>query len=348
MLSKLPAFQQPVNTGSTATEHPRPCGRGCFCFTWQRSSRQQQKSSYATRHEAIPLYDSRMPDKYAATWISHSSLSDFIACPRAYYLKNVYKNPQTGHKMQLIGPALVLGQVVHAVLESRSKLGVAERFTQPLLEQYEELWEPLSGRNGGFAESQEEQRFKARGEQMLRNVMTNPGPLAKLAVKLKVDLPYYWLSEEDEIILCGKIDWLEYLPEEDGVRIIDFKTGKQKEREGSLQLPIYHLLVHNTQHRKVVDACYWYLEDPEGMTVKALPSLEAAHEQVYTLAKQVRLARKLGRFKCPEGEGGCRACQPYEAVLRGEAEYLTVKDRRDVYTLRAQGTDEGIFESELL
>ncbi len=290
-----------------------------------------------------------MPDKYSATWISHSSLGDFIACPRSYYLKNVYKSPKTGNKMQLISPALVLGQVVHNVLESRSKLVVGERFKQPLLEQYSELWTQFSGKRGGFADASEEQRFKERGEQMLRNVMNNPGPLSKLAVKISVDLPYYWLSESDEIILCGKIDWLEYLPEEDGVRIIDFKTGKHKEKEGSLQLPIYHLLVHNTQQRKVVDACYWYLEDPEGLSIKELPSLEAAHEQVLALAKQVRLARKLEMFKCPEGKAGCRSCQPYEAILRGEAEYIQVKDRRDIYILAKNNTDADMnFESELI
>lgn len=290
-----------------------------------------------------------MPDKYAATWVSHSSLGDFIACPRSYFLKNVYKDPKTGNKIQLIGPALVLGQVVHAVLESRSKLGVADRFKQPLLEQFEVLWQQFAGRKGGFTDEADERRFKERGEQMLRNVMASPGPLSRLAVKLNTDLPQYWLSETDEIILCGKIDWLEYLPEEDGVRIIDFKTGKHKEREGSLQLPIYHLLVHNIQHRKVVDASYWYLEETEGPVVKELPSLEEAHKQVYALAKQVRLARKLGHFKCSAGESGCRACQPYEKILRGEADYLMVKDRRDVYALKADTADADMtFESELI
>lgn len=290
-----------------------------------------------------------MPDKYAATWVSHSSLGDFVTCPRSYYLKNVYKDPASGNKIQLISPALALGQVVHAVLESRSKLGVTERFKQPLLEQYDELWQQLAGRKGGFADAAEEQRFKERGEQMLRNVTASPGPVARLAVKLKVDLPYYWLSEAEEIILCGKVDWLEYLPEADGVRIIDFKTGKQKEKEGSLQLPIYRLLVHHTQHRQVIDACYWYLEEADGMVVKTLPSVEAAHEQVHALAKQVRLARKLAMFKCPAGQAGCRACQPYEAVLRGEAEYLRVKNRRDIYALRTNTIDvDGVFESELI
>lgn len=292
-----------------------------------------------------------MPDKYAATWVSHSSLSDFIACPRSYYLKNVYKDPKTGNKIQLISPALVLGQVVHAVLESRSKLGVSERFKQPLIAQFEELWRPFSGRYGGFADAAHELRFKTRGEHMLHNVMAHPGPLAKMAVKVKAenDLPFYWLSGKDEIILCGKIDWLEYLPETDGVRIIDFKTGTQKEREGSLQLPIYHLLVHNIQKRAVEGACYWYLEKSDGLEEKILPSLSDAHEKIIALAKQVRLARKLGHFTCPEGKSGCRSCRPYELIVRGEAENVGCRDGRDIYSLiTAVSGSDALIESEVL
>lgn len=288
-----------------------------------------------------------MPDKYAATWISHSSLSDFIACPRAYYLKNVYKDPSTGNKIQILSPAMTLGSVVHAVLESRSKLTVNERFTRPLLDQFHELWKSASGKLGGFRDASEEERFKTRGEAMLKRVMENPGPLARLSVKLRDELPFYWLSEQDEIILCGKIDWLEYMPEQDGVRIIDFKTGRFKEQEGSLQLPIYRLLVHNTQRRVVTDAQYWYLEEEDGLVTKELPSLEEAHEKVFALAKQVRLARKLGLFKCPQGQAGCRSCQPFEALLRGEAEYIGVKDRRDIYMLQSSG-DAPALESDLL
>jgi hypothetical protein len=289
-----------------------------------------------------------MHDKYSAVWVSHSSLSDFINCPRAYYLKNVYKDPQSGRKIQLVGPALVLGLAVHQVLESRSKLPVAERFKQSLLEQYEEVWQLFCGREGGFVSDEQELRYKERGAQMLRNVMANPGPVGKLSVKVKEDLPYYWLSEADDIILCGKIDWLEYVPESDGVRIIDFKTGKHRENDGSLQLPIYRLLVHNVQHRAVVGASYWYLEQPDGLIDKELPDLEAAHEQVLSLAKQVKLARKLERFKCPEGSGGCRYCQPYEAIIRQEAEYISTRDRRDVYSLSSEKSEAGVFESELI
>ena len=72
-------------------------------------------------------------DKYTAVWVSHSSISDFLQCPRAYFLNNVYRDPQTGHKINLMSPPLALGQAVHYVIESLSILNVDKRFTEPLM-----------------------------------------------------------------------------------------------------------------------------------------------------------------------------------------------------------------------
>ena len=275
-----------------------------------------------------------MPDKFAATWVSHTSMSEFLRCPRAYYLKNVYKDPKTKHKIQLMSPPLALGQVVHNVLESLSTLPTDQRLDESLIKKFDLEWKKVTGKRGGFFDEQTEEAYKERGIAMLQRVMANPGPITRLAVKIKEDLPQYWLSEEDEIILCGKIDWLEYLPDEDAVAIIDFKTSKQEENESSLQLPIYHLLVHNCQHRKVVGASYWYLELNDDLTPKELPDLAEAHEQVLAVAKRVKTARKLEHFKCPHGEKGCWACRGMEKILSGEAEFVGENDyRQDIYVL---------------
>lgn len=275
-----------------------------------------------------------MPDKYTAVWVSHTSISDFLQCPRAYYLKNVYKDPRTNHKVQLMSPPLALGQVVHSVLESLSVLPGPERFKESLVTKFERNWQAVAGKRGGFFDEATEKNYQERGRVMLQKVMDNPGPLTNLAVKIKEDLPHYWLSEEDGIILCGKIDWLEYLQETDGVNIIDFKTSKNQENESSLQLPIYHLLVHNCQHRQVSKASYWYLELDQ-IVEKPLPDLQDAHQQVLKIAKEVKLARQLERFKCPHGENGCFACRPFEKIIQGEAEFVGENDyHQDIYVLQ--------------
>ncbi|MBP9819366.1 PD-(D/E)XK nuclease family protein [Candidatus Woesebacteria bacterium] len=272
-----------------------------------------------------------MPDKYTATWVSHSSLSEFVRCPRAYYLKNVYRDPQSNRKIQLVGPPLSLGSAVHEVIESLSVLPVEKRFSESLLDALERVWKKYSGKQGGYSSLAVESTYKAKAEEMLKRVMANPGPVGRKAVKLKAELPQFWLSEADEILLCGKIDWLEYLPETDSIHIVDFKTGKKEESQESLQLPIYALLAHNVQKRKVEGASYWYLAFSDQVKPQVLPDLQEAHEQILSLAKQVKLARKLNHFKCSQ-ETGCFACRPMEAVVSGKAEYVGVGEYgQDLY-----------------
>lgn len=271
-------------------------------------------------------------DKYTATWISHSSLTDYLNCPRAYFLKNIYRDPKTNHKLQLVTPPLSLGSAVHEVLESLSVLPAKDRFRTPLLTRFEQAWAKFTGRRGGFFDIETEHRYKDRGVKMLKTIDENPGPLLNLAVKIDMDLPFYWLSEDDNIILCGKIDWLEYSSQKDTVHIIDFKTSKTEENPKSLQLPIYHLLVHNCQKRKVDSASYWYLDSSVNLTPKELPNLSEATDKVLKVAKRIKLARQLERFKCETN--GCRYCEPFEEIITGRGELVGVGDfGHDLYVL---------------
>ncbi len=261
------------------------------------------------------------PDKYTATWVSHTSISDFLTCPRAYYLKNIYKNPKTGNKMQIISPPLALGQVVHEIIESLSEIEVKKRFIEPLSLKLDKLWPNISGEKGGFLNKKIEAEYKNRAETMLSRITTNPGPLTKLAVKINMDLPYYWLSEDEEIILCGKIDWLEYIEDIDSVHIIDFKTGRSNEKKDSLQLPIYYLLAKNCQKRDVIKSSYWYLDRDEGMVENKLPDYQSSSLKLLEIARKIKVARKLNHFNCPL-KTGCYACLPFENVLKGKAKLV--------------------------
>lgn len=169
---------------------------------------------------------------------------------------------------------------------------------------------------------------------MLINVQEDPKILLNKAIKIKsnMGLPNYWLSEKDQLILCGKIDWLEYLEESDSVHIVDFKTGKKEENEDSLQLPIYLLIAKNTQKRKVTKASYWYMDRDEGLIEKKLPKERESYEKIYKIGKEIKLARALNHFKCPYG--GCINCTPYERILKGEGQKVAVSStRQDIYVL---------------
>jgi hypothetical protein len=229
-------------------------------------------------------------------------------------------------------PPLALGQAVHETIESLAVLPVSERFAMPLLERFNDAWTNVSGKKGGFTSDDQESLSKKRATTMIQRVIDHPGPLAQKAIKIRQELPYFWLSEEDNIILCGKIDWLEYLEDSDSVRIIDFKTGKFDEDPDSLQLPIYYLLATHTQTKPVTGISYWYLDRDDAPIDMPLPDIGPAEKKILDLAKKVALARKLGHFKCHEN--GCRACRPYEAVLNGKATYVGLNTfGQDLYIL---------------
>ena len=279
-----------------------------------------------------------MKDKYSAVWVSHSSISDYLKCPRAYYLRNVYRDPKTNHKISFMAPTLALGQAVHEVIESLSLVPIEKRFEESLLTKFDRIWKKVSGQKGGFADAADEEKYKTRGIAMLNRIIDNPGPLRNKAIKIREPLPYYWLSEEDNIILCGKIDWLEYVEASDSVKILDFKTGKFDEDPDSLQLPIYYLLATHCQNRAVSGVMYWYINHDTEPVSLDLPDPKLSEERVLEIAKRVQLARKLGRFVCKEKDG-CRACRPLEAIIAGKAKFVGINHfGQDVYVLPSGNT----------
>ncbi|NMC75856.1 MAG: PD-(D/E)XK nuclease family protein [Candidatus Methanofastidiosa archaeon] len=275
-----------------------------------------------------------MKDKYSAVWVSHSSISDFLKCPRSYYLRNVYKNPKTGRKMTVMTPPLALGQAVHEVIESLATLPSEERLSISLIKKLDPVWLKVTGKKGGFKNYEIETVYRDRARQMLINLQENPGPIVKKAIKIKSEmgLPHFWLDEGEGIILCGKIDWLSYDEVNDSVHIIDFKTGKNEESEDSLQLPIYLLIAKNTQSKEISGASYWYLDRDDGIVEKKLPDVAESFEKVFEIAKEIKEARQKNIFECPKG--GCHACRPYERILNGEGELVGVSEtRQDIYIL---------------
>lgn len=279
-----------------------------------------------------------MPDKYTATWVSYSSISDFLRCPRSYYLKNVYKDPKTKRKISIVTPAMSLGIAVHEVLEGLGDFPSESRMNKDLIAWFNEVWEKYKGLKGGFLTDTEEAEYKQRGLTMLNNVQQNPLFLVNKRVKLpKAEMnPNFYLNEEENIILNGLIDWIEFLPETDSLHIIDFKTGKYEESEGSLQLPIYLLLCNALQKRKVTKASYWYLETGK-IIEKELPDSDDAYRIVMEAAIRVKRARDAKEFICKNGDSGCSACIPFEKIINNDSSALYVgigPFNQDLYVVR--------------
>jgi ATP-dependent helicase/DNAse subunit B len=275
---------------------------------------------------------------FGTVWVSHSSMGDFLKCPRLYYLNNVYKDPKTGRKIGLVSPAMSLGTAVHETIEPLAFIPSTDRLKTNLEQVFADEWEKVSGKLGGFASPEQEAEARARGLAMVQRVVAHPGPIARPALRMgpsRDDLPSFMFDAEEKIVLCGKIDWLEYLPDTESVHVIDFKTGRYDENEESLQLPIYLLLLKALKpERLVTKASYWYLDRDDDLQEKVLPDYDLARERVLEVARRVALARRQDKYECPEGAQGCCYCRPLEAIIRGEAEYLGKgKYGKDLYAV---------------
>jgi ATP-dependent helicase/DNAse subunit B len=168
---------------------------------------------------------------------------------------------------------------------------------------------------------------------MLKRVLEQPGPIINKAIRLpngKNNMPpNYYLSIDHNIILCGKIDWLEYVAQTDSIHIIDFKTGNHEEKMESMQLPIYCLLVKNLQKRNIDKVSYWYLNQDSGLKKMTLPDIPTAEQKVLEIALKVKTARLQKSFDCQKK--GCYACRPFEAIIKGEAELVGSVGYQDIY-----------------
>ncbi|MFA6189951.1 MAG: PD-(D/E)XK nuclease family protein [Candidatus Staskawiczbacteria bacterium] len=274
-------------------------------------------------------------DDYNSVWVSHSSIGDFLKCPRLYFLRNIYKN-ERGRKISIASPPLSLGKAVHDTLEGLSQYKAEERFSKSLADTFEEHWKKVSGKYGGFKAEAEEAEAKERGKNMIERVSNNPGPLLNKTIKLMDkdmgSLLNFYLSKKDGIILCGRIDWLEYVDADDSIKVLDFKTGKNAEKKDSLQLPIYALLLKALQRRKVSGASYWYVDKDDAPISVELPDIQSSAEKLLFISRKIKEARERKVFNCPRGRQGCFACRPFEKILEGKAEFVGVGEyNQEIY-----------------
>jgi ATP-dependent helicase/DNAse subunit B len=274
-------------------------------------------------------YTKQKQDKYNAVWLSHSSVSDYLKCPRLYYLRNVWKN-SNGRKVNIVSPHMSLGSAVHACIEPLAKIKTDERKEKIKWENLEKtflnIWEKYKGEKGGFENVEQEEEFKGRGEKMLKLVSENPGPILNKTIKYYDGdfIPNIYLSEEENIILCGFVDWIEYLENTDTLKVIDFKTGKNDENEDSFQLPIYKILVETLQKRKVTEAAYWYLDrDAKPKNVELFDEdTNEVKEKILNVGIEIKNKKEDKNFpesfeckyKKEFGES-CKYCRDFEAIF---------------------------------
>lgn len=271
-----------------------------------------------------------------AIFVSPSSLSDLEKCPQLYYLRNVYKSPQ-GLKIQLTNPNLALGQAVHDVISQFLALEPMLRSKNELFRILDLVWGGVTGDKGGFASPDEEKEYRDRASVMLERFWGDEHFHTSAGVKIP-NFPKVELG--DDLILTGKLDWIE-MGNEGEYQITDFKTGKNKEKEDSLQLPIYAILIGDIFKTKNIKARYWYLDQDGPMEDVALPDMDYALGVIKKKANIAKMVRMTQSFRCQSGGESCWACRDMLAISKGEGKLVGVDmgRKQEIYILPKAGVE---------
>lgn len=271
-----------------------------------------------------------------AIFISPSTIADFNKCPQLYFYRNVYRSPR-GLKIQIINPNLALGQAIHDTLEIFVRLPVGERTKDQLLSKFEFSWSSLSGEKGGFSSEIEEKEYRNRALAMLERFYKNKHFQEAEMVKIP---GFPKLELGNDIILTGKLDWLE--KDERGYHLIDFKTGKNEEKESSQQLPIYAVLVNGIFKGEEVRASFWYLGKDDDFTPFTLPEVSKTTEYLKNKGEIIKMVRQTQSFRCQSGGESCWACRDMLAIAQGKGKLVNmdpVNRKQEIYILPKGGIE---------
>jgi len=278
-------------------------------------------------------------------FISPSSISAFKSCPKAYYYQQIYKNPKTGLKIQVINPKLALGSVIHDTLgQFLHTPGVVKEKDQ-LLNILTRYWNNISGKKGGFLSAEEENQFKDRALKMLETFWANQHFKSTDPVKMP-DFPKLDLG--DDLTLTGKLDWIE----EEGAgkyHIIDFKTGEKEERSDSIQLPTYAVLATSFLKSPQIRASYWYLDKEKELRPYNLPNLTDTLNELRKIGLIIKNSRLTNSFRCGSGLDSCWACRNFKAVVeegRGELVSVDYNRKQEVYIIKDDVSSKQIKEED--
>lgn len=259
-------------------------------------------------------------------FLSYTSLNDFLRCKRAYYLKNVYRDPKTAFRLQIVSPQLTLGSTVHDAIRwyfeqpqqpshNRRFQDSSEAYEQ-LVGQFKKLWQRFRLKRGGFISLEEEATFGKRGLEMLKNFLVNAHQLDRLAPLRR--FPKYGLLEE--VILTGNTDHVG-IREDGSLRVVDFKTGVHDE-DNPLQLHIYALLSESSYRRRVSSVAFWYLDREQAPREAAIDDLKKTADWLKQKAEEVKQAHQESSWICVKSPEVCTDCAAYSALLDGAGEFM--------------------------
>jgi len=243
---------------------------------------------------------------------SYSQLKTYETCPRQYEYAYVLRVPQKPNS------ALSFGTTIHNTLkdfysllrQSQSGLeGITDIPTKDeLLKLYEKHWVST-----GYESTRQEEERRKEGVGIMENYYDEVFSEDEEPMRLEESFEVHIGST----VFVGKIDRIDFVRKNGDateVKIIDYKTGKEKEEKDikdDLQLPLYALFAEQKLGLKVVKAEYIYVETGKRLEVDlSSERRELAKERLVEVTNLVRE----GKF-APTPGFLCRYCD-YNSICK--------------------------------
>lgn len=230
--------------------------------------------------------------------VSPYKIDVFDTCPFKY--KCVYID-RVADKYEKPKPYLTMGSHIHNALKDYYDLfKKGERSREALEKRLRERW---TENRKGFIDKSDENRWGTKALNMVR--VFEASEYSKREPELLED--YYDAVVDGEFKINGRIDRAD--EEDEGLHVIDYKTGKSDAERNNLQLLLYAFIVQNHARRQVTKASFWYLSDNTFHSIE--PDEEDLRVVVDGVREKVKIMKAERDFK-PKVNKFCKYCDFFE------------------------------------
>jgi RecB family exonuclease len=254
-------------------------------------------------------------EKPAPILLSATRVKMYLQCPRQYRYRYVDEIPT------VLTGALAFGQVIHRVLYNLQLWAIThgEPFTESIAwYEFSRLWnEIVNDQNPLFKCADEPSEYSALAKVMLTGYIEahreKPPPIL---LEYPFEIAMQDESSGREYLLRGVIDRIDY--GNDGLVIVDYKTGKRKpsprQLQEDMQLTIYAFAARQLFGQDVQHVVYYQLRDQSELLTEHTES--ELQTLVQSILPQAAAGIERERFG-PRPGYYCRFCD-YRTVCRAE------------------------------
>ena len=220
--------------------------------------------------------------EYLPEQFSYSQLAAFEKCPLQYKFNFILKVPVRGKAVFSFGKTMhnALFMFLKSAAEnsaksqdnlfgfSKEKNKLENKGTFPDLEYFMDIYEK-SWIDEWYADKRQKEEYYKLGKRIIKDTyaefLKNPPKILKVGDEPALEMPFN--LKIGECSLRGVVDRIDEI--EDGVEIIDYKTGKTKEKlapEDKEQLLIYQIASEEIFKIKPKTLTYYYLDEGKKMS----------------------------------------------------------------------------------